>query len=260
MDRRPALFDAHLHIIDPRFPMVPNDGYRPAAFSVDDYRSRTADLDVAGGVVVSGSFQAFDQTYLLDALARLGPGFVGVTQLPSTVPDAEVRSLAAAGVRGIRFNLRRGGSGSVRDLDSLARRVHELADWHTELYVDSRDLTELAPVLADLPAVSIDHLGLSREGLPTVLRLAERGVRVKATGFARGDLDVPTALRQICAANPLSLMAGTDLPSTRTRPFDAADLDLICTSVDSRWWDAVFSDNARSFYRVPDATGGAAGR
>ena len=249
---RPALFDAHLHIIDPQYPLVANDGFRPAPFTVDDYRSRTADLDVIGGAVVSGSFQAFDQSYLLAALDRFGPGFVGVTQLPPTVADAEILALAAAGVRGIRFNLRRGGSAGADDLGTLARRVHEVAGWHTELYVDSRDLPELAPVLATLPAVSIDHLGLSSDGLPTLLRLAGQGVRVKATGFDRGDLDVPTALGQIQAANPGSLMVGTDLPSTRTRPFDAADLDLVRRSLDSSCWPAVFNGNARSLYRLDE--------
>ena len=39
-------------------------------------------LDVAGGAVVSGSFQAYDQTYLVDALQRLGDGFVGVAKVP----------------------------------------------------------------------------------------------------------------------------------------------------------------------------------
>jgi predicted TIM-barrel fold metal-dependent hydrolase len=32
-----AVFDAHLHIIDPRFPLVPNKGYLPPAFTVADY-------------------------------------------------------------------------------------------------------------------------------------------------------------------------------------------------------------------------------
>lgn len=54
------LFDAHLHVIDPRFPLVANQGYLPPAFTVDDYRDRTAHLEVVGGAVVSGSFQAFD--------------------------------------------------------------------------------------------------------------------------------------------------------------------------------------------------------
>ena len=55
------VFDAHLHIVDPRFPLVPNDGYLPPEFTVADYRRRVHDLGVCGGAVVSGSFQAFDQ-------------------------------------------------------------------------------------------------------------------------------------------------------------------------------------------------------
>ncbi|MGC1332472.1 amidohydrolase family protein, partial [Pseudomonas sp.] len=69
------VFDAHCHIIDPRFPLVANEGYLPPTYTVDDYLAQAAPLGVCGGAVVSGSFQAFDQTYLLDALARLGPGF-----------------------------------------------------------------------------------------------------------------------------------------------------------------------------------------
>ncbi len=250
--RPPPLFDAHLHVIDPRYPPVANEGYLPPTFTAQDYRHRTEHLNVVGGAVVSGSFQAFDQSYLHDALARLGPGFVGVTQLPATVTvtDEQVLSLAAAGVRGVRFNVRRGGSETLEHLDALARRVHELAGWHTELYVDARDLPDLAPILGALPKVSIDHLGLSRDGLPSLLRLVERGAHVKATGFGRGDLDVPSALRELARANPAALMVGTDLPSTRARrPFDDADLNLVVDTLGQDLAAAAMHDNARAFYR-----------
>ena len=52
-----AVFDAHLHVIDPRFPLTPNQGYVPEPFTVDDYRARTAAMNVIGGAVVAGSFQ-----------------------------------------------------------------------------------------------------------------------------------------------------------------------------------------------------------
>ncbi len=81
---RLPFFDAHLHVIDARFPVLANDGYLQPAFTAEDYLQRTAHLDVVGGAVVSGSFQAFDQDCLLDALARLGPGFVCLAQLPGT--------------------------------------------------------------------------------------------------------------------------------------------------------------------------------
>ena len=42
----PALFDAHLHIIDPRHPLIPNQGFVPEPFSVADYRRRTTGLRI----------------------------------------------------------------------------------------------------------------------------------------------------------------------------------------------------------------------
>jgi hypothetical protein len=43
---------------------------------------------------------------------------------------------------------------------------------HTELYVDSTELAGLFDTLVSLPAVSIDHLDLSKAGFPTLLKLA----------------------------------------------------------------------------------------
>lgn len=244
-------FDAHFHVINSRFPLHANNGFLPEDFTAEQYRRRTAELGVVGGAVVSGSFQRCDQTYLLDALAQLGPAFAGVTQIPPDLPDAEIVDLAERGVRGVRFNLRRGGSAGSEHLDAVARRVHDLAGMHTELYVDARDLPELADTLVGLPAVSIDHLGLHPDGLPHLLSLVERGVRVKATGFGRVDLDVAAAMRAILQADPTALMAGSDLPSTRARrPFADSDLDLVA-EVAGEHIGAVLHDNAAAFYRMP---------
>ncbi len=251
MKPRP-LFDSHLHIIDPRFPLVENDGYLPPPFTVSDYRARTAAWPLVGGAIVSGSFQAFDQSYLLAALRALGERFVGVTQLPPTVSDDEVLALAAAGVRGVRFNLRRGGSAAAADIGAMAARFHELAGWHAELYVDAAELGDLRRTLLELPAVCIDHLGLSRAGLPALLALVERGVRVKATGFGRVDFPVEAALRDLHAANPGALLFGSDLPSTRApRPFADADIDRVGDALGDAGARAVLCDNALAFYRVP---------
>lgn len=250
-----SLFDSHLHIIDPRYPLLPNQGYLPEPFTAGDYQRRIASLPVTGGAVVSGSFQGTDQTYLLDALRQLGAGFVGVTQLPADVTDTHLHTLNAAGVRAVRVNLVRGGSETLDRLEVLAHRVFDVVGWHTELYVDSRDLTELHPRLVALPRISIDHLGLSREGFTALLRLVEQGARVKATGFGRVDLDVPTALRQIAAINPAALMFGTDLPSTRApRPFSFEDVDLLRSALGEEFAHLALHDNAQDFYQPPGKT------
>ncbi|MGM8226181.1 amidohydrolase family protein [Cellvibrio sp. ARAG 10.3] len=248
-----TIFDSHLHIIAPGFPLVPNNGYVPDAFTCADYRARVKDYHLLGGALVSGSFQAFDQTWLLAALQQLGPSFVGVTQLPASVSDEQVIALHTAGVRALRFNLKRGGSADVDQLERMAHRVYELVGWHVELYVDSAELSGLFNTLLGLPSVSIDHLGLSKRGFPTLVKLAERGVRVKATGFGRTDFDVRDALSTLYSANPDTLMFGTDLPSTRApRPFQDEDIDLIIHAVGEEGAQKVLYKNALAFYRLSE--------
>jgi predicted TIM-barrel fold metal-dependent hydrolase len=277
------IFDSHLHIIDPRFPLIANQGYLPGYFTTLDYHSQAADLkqstgdNIVGGAIVSGSFQAFDQSYLEAALAELGEGFVGVTQLPADTDDREIQRLNALGVRALRCNLFRGGGLDPAEMDRFARRAYEVAGWHTELYVDARDLWDteseslsvLGRTVSNLPAASIDHLGLRNGGRSALIDLAGRGVRVKATGFGRleksvadaskhfedlDEFDVAGTLRDIVRANPRSLMFGTDAPGTRApRPFEARDLELIRQTLaefDGAVLDGVLCGNALEFYRV----------
>lgn len=248
---RVQLFDAHMHIIDKRFPLIANQGFLPDEFTCQDYLERLKGYGLVGGVVVSGSFQGFDQTYLCHALQTLGPSFVGVTQLPASVSDEEIIELEKAGVRALRFNIKRGGSENVSHLDYMARRVYELVKWHVELYVDSKELPALVVILGKLPAVSIDHLGLSREGFPCLLQLVEKGVKVKATGFGRVNFDVRSALATIHRINPKALMFGTDLPSTRApRPYSDDDFLLVCDTLGESGARKVLCENAMDFYSV----------
>jgi predicted TIM-barrel fold metal-dependent hydrolase len=242
------VFDAHFHVIEPGFPLLANEGYVPDAFGVDDYLAAVGGLGVTGGAVVAGSFQGVDQTWLVAALDRLGPAFVGVAQLAADVTDDEIVALDERGVRAVRANLRR-GMASFAAIDRLARRVHEVAGWHLEIYADASALD--VERVARLPHVVLDHLGLTTAGLGAVVQLAERGHHVKATGFGRTDLDVPAALADIAAANPGALVFGTDLPSTRNpRPFARADLDLTVETLGPHLAELALVDNARALYRL----------
>lgn len=244
------LFDAHLHIMDPRFPLVANEGYVPEPFTVAAYRDRTAALGIVGGAVVSGSFQGHDHSYLTAALRELGPGFVGVTNPPIDTGDDEIFALHEAGVRAVRFNLRRGALSDFEQLEDLAHRAADVAGWHVELYVDGRDLSDLEPRLAALPSVVIDHLGVHRDGLPSLLRLVEQGVKIKASGFGRVNFDPAEALRAIADVDPTALMFGTDLPGTRApRPFEPADVALLEDALGPALARLALHDNAASWYR-----------
>lgn len=253
------LFDSHLHIIDPEYPLYENQGYLPEPFTVNDYQtalsqmsltsSLTSEYTLTGGAIVSGSFQKQDQSYLINALKKCGSQYVGVTQMLSTSSDDEILSLHQSGVRAVRFNLKRGGSEDISKMAEFSHRIFELAGWHIELYIDSTHLDDLYSTLVTLPSVVIDHLGLSKVGFKTLIKLAEQGVKVKATGFGRIDFDPATAIAELNKANPESLMFGTDLPSTRApRAFAENDIGIVIETLGEDAAAKVLSGNAQDFY------------
>ena len=245
------VFDSHFHIIDPRFPLIENAAYLPSQFTTRDYMSCLSEYKLTGGAVISGSFQGFDQSYLLETLRDLGPNYVGVTQLPASATDQQISDLKEQGVRAIRFNLRRGGSETIDQIRSVAYRVYAIANWHIELYVDAHELDNLSELLCELPAVSIDHLGLSKVGLPVLKKLVENGIYVKATGFSRLDFDPVRAIKDLNDINPDAVMFGTDLPSTRAPvPYSDLDLSLLLEAFDAKTIRKLLETNAREFYKL----------
>jgi predicted TIM-barrel fold metal-dependent hydrolase len=139
----------------------------------------------------------------------------------------------------------------VEHLEVFAHRVYEVVGWHVEPYIDSRDLPDLAEILVQLPAVCIDHLGLSSAGLPHLLALVEKGVFVKATGFGRVDFDVTSAVQKIVDVNPAALVFGTDLPSTRApRPYLDGDYFQLIEALGEDLARQVFYENGTKLYRA----------
>lgn len=245
------LFDSHFHIIDSHFPLVKNQGFMPAKFSCEDYITKMADYKLCGGAVVSGSFQEFDQSYLINALQKLGSKFVGVTQVPMSITDKQLIELNNYKIRAIRFNLKRNKTyyQEKKSIIYMAKRVYELFNWHIEFYIDSNNLKELYETIVKLPAVSIDHLGLNKESLPLLSKLAEKNVHIKVTGFGRIDFNIRDTLKKLYSINPNVLMFGTDLPSTRaTRPYNKNDFLLVADTFENNKAQKIFYENAINFY------------
>ena len=87
------IFDSHFHIIDYKYPIVENNGYKPPNFSVREYQERVNAFEVVGGAIISGSFQAFDQNYLKDSLSELGMDYFGVANIPFNIKNDELEEL-----------------------------------------------------------------------------------------------------------------------------------------------------------------------
>lgn len=242
-------FDAHFHIINPEFPLVKNQGYLPPAFTIEDYISATNNYHIIGGTVVSGSFQAFDQQYLMDALKKLGYHFYGVANISADTTAPELERLDKAGVVAVRFNLKRGGSEKAEHMERLSNDLFDKYGWHTELYVDSQYLNGLKSVLNHIPRFSIDHLGLSSKGLDQLYYWVEKGIKVKASGFGRIDFDPIPVMKTIYKINPDALMFGTDLPSTRAKvPFSESDIQRIEDHFLPDELENIFFNNGMKWY------------
>ena len=131
----------------------------------------------------------------------------------------------------------------------LSNRLFDKYNWHTELYVDSVQLKDLKAILSQIPQCSIDHLGLSKDGLSDLYYWAEREVKIKVIGFGRIDFDPIPVMRKIFNINPNGLLFGTDLPSTRaSRPFSAMDIDLIRDNFTLTEQENIFYKNAKAWY------------
>jgi len=245
------IFDSHFHIIDKRFPLIKLNNYLPPEFTVEDYLEKTKDINIIAGCLVAGSFQGFEKDYMVSALKQLGSYFVGTIQIPVSASDEEILELNSTGVKGVRFNIKAGGSEKLDNLEKLAIRVHELCGWHVEIHIKSSEISSLFETLASLPSVSIDHIGYTQSGFDTLLKLVERGVKIKASGFGRVDFDVKTTLTEINSVNQNALMFGTDLPSTRApRPFQNSDIDIILENFDDDTCSKILYENAASFYKI----------
>ena len=246
------IFDSHFHIINPNYPLIRNHGYIPSDFTAEDYQNQVKDFSIEGGAIISGSFQGFHQEYLLDSLQKFGANYYGVANIPLEMGSADLKKLNRWNIRGVRFNLKRGGSESLKNMVRLSNKLFDLFGWHSELYVDSKDLKTLHSKLRQIPRFSIDHLGISKSGLRDLYYWADQGVKIKATGFGRVNFNPISAMKKIYSINPESLMFGTDLPSTRARePFSHEHLKRIQDNFSDKALEKILYLNAKNWYSKP---------
>jgi predicted TIM-barrel fold metal-dependent hydrolase len=151
--------DCHFHIYDSRFPYAPNAQLKPPFTPVSDYRRQVQQrLGVSRGVVVTPSTYAVDNRVTVDALKQFGAVARGVAVVHADVPDAELKALHAAGVRGARIQFGRGTIVVAEEVEPLAKRLAAMG-WHMQLNMPGPDYMALGPVLRRLPCTIVfDHL------------------------------------------------------------------------------------------------------
>src|SRR4051794_23546822 len=151
--------DCHMHIYDSRFPFAANAALKPPDAHPADYRLLQKRLHTTRTVVVQPSSYGIDNRCTLDAVEQFGSSARAVAVVNTSVTDAELKRLAAAGVRGIRFNLVQAGATTVDMLEPLSKRVHELG-WHVQIHMLGDQIVGIEDLLNRLPSpIVFDHMG-----------------------------------------------------------------------------------------------------
>src|SRR5262245_52527524 len=144
----PGATDCHSHVVGSpeRWPTIPDARYAPEVGPIEDYVAALDALGIARCVLVQPSIYGSDNGCQLEAMRALGPARArGIAVVDPDVDAAELRRLDAAGVRGLRFNLRSGGL-ALEALEPIARRIAPMG-WHIQLFTEACVIAQIAPRL-----------------------------------------------------------------------------------------------------------------
>ena len=227
--------DSHFHVFGPaeRYPYGTDLRYKPPYAPLDEFLTFSRGLGFERWVIVQPSAYGRDNTCMLDAMKTL-PGCRGIVDVHEDVPDGELEALNAAGVRGVRINVRPIKPFEPNFGDTLLPRIKRLdarcaeLGWSLDLLLPGWLTQELMGTLRQLKAnFMLAHLGmfLARDGvnqpgfqqLLDLLRHGEGRCWVKLTGLYRmstapGFADAGPMMQALVETAPDRLIWGSDHP------------------------------------------------
>jgi 2-pyrone-4,6-dicarboxylate lactonase len=235
----PRACDAHFHVFGApeRYTHVSTDlRYKPPHAPLDDYLQIAKRIGFERFVLVQPSAYGLDNACMLDAMAELDPAFRrGIIHFDEmTVTDAQLARWHDHGVRGVRINISPIRQPEAGLADALKPKIVRTAEicrdvgWHVDFLLPGWLISELMPVLRDLPVeFSIAHMGLfparngvDQPGFQDFLAFVSDGSKrcfVKLTGIYRFSqdptfADVKPFAQALSATVPEQLIWGSDYP------------------------------------------------
>jgi len=247
--------DTHFHVFGPpnRFPYAETRRYEPPAGPIEYYWEMQKITGLSRAIAVQPTAHGFDNSAILDAVARSGGRMKAVCNFDETTPDEELARLNESGVVGARFSLMSDRAGSCETIEKAIERMLPLG-WSFDLHIEPAHLLENEKFVRELPITTvIDHLGridpgagLDQPAFQLVLDLL-RGERFwtkicsadKLSRFPVANVpdgipfkDVIPFARAVIEAAPDRVIWGTDWPHGNTFvpgrvPNEGALLDLL---------------------------------
>jgi len=271
----PGACDAHVHVFGPRqrFPFAdgrrytPSDAPKEMLFALHDL------LGIEHCVIVQPACHGFDNAVTEDAIAATGGAYRGVALVLTTVSNAELKRLDAAGLCGARFHYMKhlAKGAPIDEAIAFGKRLAEIG-WHLQIHMEADLIGELAPALKRSPVpVVIDHmgridasLGLAQRAFTNLLKLMnDRNVWVKVSGCDRATrqgwpyADAIPFARKLVEEFGDRVVWGTDWPHPNhagPAPDDGMLVDIIAEIAPApAQRQALLVNNPQRFYRFAPA-------
>ena len=266
--------DAHVHVFGPRarFPFAEVRNYTPSDATKEMLFALHARLGIEHCVIVQPNCHGTDNRVTEDAVAASGQSYKGVALVRTTVSDAELKRLTAAGLTGARFHYMSHLSKSepIDDVLAFAKRLADVG-WHIQIHGEASVLADMAPTLERSPVpVMIDHigridasLGLEQPAFRALLALMQdRNVWIKVSGLDRITRQGPPYADAVPFARKLvaefgdRVVWGTDWPHPNHthKPDEGQLVDLIAEmALSAAARQALLVDNPQRFYNFAPA-------
>jgi predicted TIM-barrel fold metal-dependent hydrolase len=195
--------DCHVHVFGPqeKFGYIPNRRYTPLDAGLEEYLAVARPLGLERLVLTAPSVHGLDNSALLDAMSRVAGSCRAVVMVDVEVDDETLQRYHAAGVRGIRTQLKPDGGKplGLDQLHALAHRIRPLG-WHVEIHVDVSQFPDIDVLCADFPVpVVIEHMGhmktsfgVDAPGFEALTRfLREQNAWIKLSGAYINSVEAP---------------------------------------------------------------------
>jgi D-galactarolactone isomerase len=261
--------DCHHHIYDAaRFPPVEPGGAIIPNARVEEFRLLQKRIGTTRNVVVTPLAYVTDNRVTLDAIARLGPNARGVAVIRPAIKDAELKTLADGGIRGIRFSLTSPSTAptSIEMIEPLSKRVSALG-WHVQINMTAEQIVAAEDLWNRLPsAIVFDHMGhvpqpagVSDPVFSVIRRLIDKGrtwIKLSVTydntkDGPPGYADITRVAQAYVKAAPERMVWGSNWPhpNETTKPDDALLFDLMAKwAPDDATRKRILIDNPAALY------------
>ena len=152
--------DTHFHIFGPhnKFPLSDKRRYTPPCAPFENYQKVQKVTGLTHAVAVQPTAHGFDNSAIMDAVARSDGKMRAVVRFNEETSDAQLEDLNQRGARGARFSLMSDRPGSIENLRAALPRLEKLG-WSLVLHVEPDHFVANEKFIREIPTITIiDHM------------------------------------------------------------------------------------------------------